>query len=464
MRCKLVLSCVILMCLAPVAGAQNVRITWVGQACFIVQSEGGPTVVVDPPVPGVGYAIPNIPADVVTVSHNHGDHNNTAGVAGNFTLVDGRPITARTQVTAAGIPFLQIPGFHDGQGGAVTGQNTIVQWTQSGLRFAHFGDLGQDSLTDAQLADLQNLDVLFIPAGGFFTTDIEQAAAWASQVGARVTVLMHYRTALGGPAQLATLPAVSSPFSKVVYKPSSVQVTIASLPAANSREVWVMQPAASAVVVNSGGFALGAPVAPGSLATVFGTFSGADTLTGGIPLPTQLGQTRVLISGTAAPLVYSSPNQINLQIPSSLVAGGQYLAEVQVGGQTVARTSVTLALKAPGFFSVFNADGRQNSAANPARAGDVIQIYGTGQGRDSSTSAQADGTAAPASPQRLTRGLPTVTIGGVKATVRSSGLLAGYVGVWQLSVVVPSGVTAGSAVAVNVTYGSLTGAIAAAIQ
>src|SRR5579862_7197433 len=130
------------------ATGQNVRITWVGQSCFIVQSDNGPVVLTDPPAASVGYTIPDIPADAVTVTHNHADHNNTAGVKGNFQIVDGRPVTTRTQMTAANLPFLLIPGFHDGQNGAATGPNTIIQWTQSGLHFAQMGDMGQDALTD----------------------------------------------------------------------------------------------------------------------------------------------------------------------------------------------------------------------------------------------------------------------------------------------------------------------------
>ncbi|HXJ42726.1 MAG TPA: MBL fold metallo-hydrolase, partial [Bryobacteraceae bacterium] len=153
------------------AFGQNVRLTWIGQSGFIVQSDGGPTVVADPPSPNIGYPIPDVNADAVTVTHNHGDHNYTAGVKGNFTVVDGRPVTSRSQMTVANLPFVMIPGFHDGQAGVATGPNTIIQWTQSGLRFAHFGDFGQDTFTDAQLADLQNIDIAFFPASGYFTVD-----------------------------------------------------------------------------------------------------------------------------------------------------------------------------------------------------------------------------------------------------------------------------------------------------
>src|SRR5262249_42888731 len=154
-------------------------------ACFILKTSST-TVVTDPPVPSVGYAIPVVSADAVTVSHNHTDHNNSSGVGGRFTLIDGRPVTARQEMTAAGIPFILIPGFHDNTGGTMRGQNTIVRWTQGGLRIAHFGDLGQETLTDAQLADLRDLDILFIPSGGFFTVSPERAAQYISELKPRI--------------------------------------------------------------------------------------------------------------------------------------------------------------------------------------------------------------------------------------------------------------------------------------
>src|SRR5262245_44316774 len=87
---------------AAFAQQPDLTITWVGQACFIIKSDNA-TVVTEPPVASVGYAIPTVAANAVTISHNHTDHNNSAGVGGQFTLIDGRPVTARQQVTAAGI-------------------------------------------------------------------------------------------------------------------------------------------------------------------------------------------------------------------------------------------------------------------------------------------------------------------------------------------------------------------------
>ena len=74
MRSRLALL-VLLLGMAAGAPAQVVRIIWIGQSGFLIQSEGGPTVFADPPAANLGYPLPQTPADVVTVTHNHGDHN-----------------------------------------------------------------------------------------------------------------------------------------------------------------------------------------------------------------------------------------------------------------------------------------------------------------------------------------------------------------------------------------------------
>ena len=110
--------------LAFSAAAQqpDLSITWIGQASFILRTEGGPTVVTDPPAASIGYTIPAITADAVTITHNHPDHNNAAGVGGRPAIVDGIPVTTRSEIAAAGTTFVLIPGFHDNQNGAQRGR------------------------------------------------------------------------------------------------------------------------------------------------------------------------------------------------------------------------------------------------------------------------------------------------------------------------------------------------------
>jgi uncharacterized protein (TIGR03437 family) len=438
----------------------KLTITWVGQACFILKSDTA-TVVTDPPVASVGYAIPSVAANAVTISHNHTDHNNAAGVGGQFTLIDGRPVTARQQVTAAGIPFIQIPGFHDNANGTARGQNTIVTWTQSGLKMAHFGDLGQEQLTAAQLADLRDLDVLFIPAGGFFTFSPERAAQYVAELRPRVAIPMHYKTAIGGPAQLAGLPAVGDVFSQalpVVYQPSMITLGRSSLPA--TTEVWVMEPRSDTVAVNAAGFRAGKPVAPGSLVSLFGRFTGSQTgQAQSYPLPRKIGDTEVFVDGKATPLFYTSPGQINFQLPAA-TAAGQYVVEVRVGGQAVTRTSATVIANAPGLFLAANTDGSVNSAANPARRSDSLVLFGTGQG--AVTPAVEDGVAAGATLSR-SNATPLVFIAGKQMPVQFSGLAPGYAGLWQINVPLAEAPT-GSDLELTVVNGGTSNRLAVSVR
>src|SRR5215469_16454093 len=114
--------------LTATAQTSNLTITWIGQSCFVLRAEGGPTVVTDPPSASVGYTLPPLTADAVTVTHNHTDHNNVPAVSGGAAIVDGRPVTVRQQMNAAGTTFVMIPGFHDNQNGAARGPNTMIRW------------------------------------------------------------------------------------------------------------------------------------------------------------------------------------------------------------------------------------------------------------------------------------------------------------------------------------------------
>jgi uncharacterized protein (TIGR03437 family) len=410
-----------LLFLAYGLAAQTVRITWVGQACFYVATEGGPVVAVDPPAANLGYPLPATPADAVAISHNHGDHNNSAGVRGNFTLVDGRPVTERATVTVAGVPFVQIPGFHDNTNGSQRGRNTIVQWTQGGLRFAHFGDHGQDSLTPEQLADLRDLDVMMVPAGGFFTIDSHGTAALIDQVKPRVAILMHFRTALGGAAQTAAFPAVAGAFPNIRFRPATVALSRESLP--SSPEVWIMEPLAPAAVVNLAGEAPGVPVAPGSLAAVSGPFTGSATAAASSqPLPLILGETEARIGTEAVPLLAVSPARIHFQVPAALTPG-QRTIEVRVAGQAVARGTITTVARSPGLFAVVDAENRLGRG----RRGGVVTVYGTGQG-----------SAEPAAE-------PDVWVGGRRATALYSGPAPGFTGLWQINAVLAGDTPAGDA-------------------
>ena len=159
---------------------EQLELRWNGHACFSLTCRGF-TVVFDPYednyVPGFGPL--DLEADLVLCSHGHGDHS----AAHVVKLRQGgtNPFT-----------ITEIHTFHDPQGGALRGENTIRILEAGGLKAAHFGDLGCE-LTPTQLAELQGLDIAMIPVGGFYTIGPEEAKALVDKLGARVVVPMHYR-------------------------------------------------------------------------------------------------------------------------------------------------------------------------------------------------------------------------------------------------------------------------------
>ena len=143
----------------------------------------------------------------------------------------------------------------------------------------------------------------------------------------------------------------------------------------------------------------------------------------------------MLVGDKPIPLWFVSSNQINAQLPASL-ASSQQVVEVRLNSQRIARTSVTVLPNAPGLFVAVDQAGKVLSRTNPVRRGDVITIYGTGQG--AVTEVVADGAASPSSPLARSRENPGVYVNGRLAQVLFSGLTPGLPGLWQINVVVPN--------------------------
>ncbi|HET8548653.1 MAG TPA: hypothetical protein VFL57_11640 [Bryobacteraceae bacterium] len=205
----------------------------------------------------------------------------------------------------------------------------------------------------------------------------------------------------------------------------------------------------ASAVVNAASFALNQPLAPGSLASIFGTGLAVSTARAGLlGLPTELAAVSVAIGGVPAPLQYVSPTQINLQVPWNLPAG---TADVRITthGSVLPRLQVSIVPYWPAIFSVqggiavaINPDGSiaapagtlPEAAAHAAQPGDYIAILGTGLGAVSP--AIADGRSA-TDGLRTTLITPRVLISGVSAEVTFSGLSPQFPGVNQINAIVP---------------------------
>jgi uncharacterized protein (TIGR03437 family) len=205
---------------------------------------------------------------------------------------------------------------------------------------------------------------------------------------------------------------------------------------------------------NAASFAVNLGLYPGALVSLFGfdlaPVAQSAVLNASGKFPTSLGGVQVVVNGTSAPLLYVGPNQINLQVPFEL---GQYFGNTPVPMQ-VMLPSGTLAMQfaqsqSMGLFmsgggpsaAALNQDRTVNSFANPALAGSIVTLFGTGV---SWPSGLTDGAlavgAAPLS--QVVNQLQVVDASGVEASILYAGAAPGLIdGVFQLNVQVPVGET-----------------------
>ena len=166
------------------------KIKWLGHACFLLTSDAGLRIVTDPYTPGgfgLQYRPPAEKADIVTVSHEHADHNNVGDVKGNPQIVRGAGVHQ-----VKGIEIKGVSTSHDEMSGSQRGSNTVFCFALDGVRVCHLGDLGHD-LTAGSLAEIGEVDVLLIPVGGSFTIDADVASRVADRLAAKVVIPMHFK-------------------------------------------------------------------------------------------------------------------------------------------------------------------------------------------------------------------------------------------------------------------------------
>jgi uncharacterized protein (TIGR03437 family) len=206
----------------------------------------------------------------------------------------------------------------------------------------------------------------------------------------------------------ATDLSASAPASYQVSRPSQV---LAIAP----QTLTVL----STGVVNTANFT--PPIAPGGLFTVFGGgFSGAS------------GGTTVAINGETAPVVSSTPFQVNGQVPADLQPGSYSLQLQSPFGQ--ASQNVQVLANAPAIFllgastqgAIRNQDNSINSDTNPISRGQAVVIYATGLG-----------TVAPQGNQSVVTTPVSVVLAGDPITPTFAGLSAGLIGVYQVNVTIP---------------------------
>ena len=193
-----VLSLILTFCMMSVtafAGDRSISgerkgssIKWNGHSCFTITSENGIKIVTDPFGEGIGYKVQDLYAEIVSVSHDHFDHNYLEAVKSNFTA-----IRERDKFNVEGININGTKTYHDTESGAQRGENTVYKYEVDGGIVCHLGDLGHE-LTNEQIKSIGKVDILMIPVGGLYTIDGETAAKVVNQLNPKVVMPMHYKT------------------------------------------------------------------------------------------------------------------------------------------------------------------------------------------------------------------------------------------------------------------------------
>lgn len=162
-------------------------ITYLGHSCFKIKGENA-TLLTDPYDSSIGFKMPRVEADIVTISHQHADHNFVSGVSGNPFVVAGPG-----EYEIKGTDVLGVATFHDREQGASRGRNTAYQITIDEIKVCHLGDLGHQ-LTPDQAEELNGAEILMIPVGGVFTIDAKEAMAVVNQLEPAIVIPMHFKT------------------------------------------------------------------------------------------------------------------------------------------------------------------------------------------------------------------------------------------------------------------------------
>lgn len=168
------------------------KIKFLGHASFLITSKHGVRIITDPYKPGcfdggIKYDPITEEADIVTISHEHDDHNET-NISGNPAFVRDSGAKTMRDITISGVDV-----YHDTNVGKERGSNIIYNMTVDGINVVHLGDLGHELSSDDVKA-VGNVDVLLVPIGGYFTMDAAAVDKVISALKPKVIIPMHFKT------------------------------------------------------------------------------------------------------------------------------------------------------------------------------------------------------------------------------------------------------------------------------
>jgi uncharacterized protein (TIGR03437 family) len=239
------------------------------------------------------------------------------------------------------------------------------------------------------------------------------------------------------------LSGAMNPTSVLMDRPHAVAALLDSLPA----------PPTPPTVLNSAGETPLAAVAPGSIASLFGSgLAAAIESSGGGALRQTLGGVTLRCQGRVLGLLYAAPPQINFQVPGDL-APGEYTLDLLRDSGPALKIAFTVARDAPGLFLAAHADGRPITPDAPAGRGETVILYGTGFGPY--LAPPMDGFPVPASPPFNLIDEVSVSFQGQTVSPDFAGAVPGSVGLVMVRMQIPQEVDLALATQVLVKVGGI---------
>jgi len=173
------------------------KITYIGHACFKLTAKDDTSVITDPYDESVGIAMLPLEADMITMSHEHHDHNCMSQIVGSPKIARGSELAQ-----VSGVAARAVRSWHDDVQGEKRGANFIRIFSIDGMKVVHMGDQGCMPEEDV-LRAIADADVMMIPVGGFYTVNAQEAKAIIDSARPRCVIPMHFITANGNYSVIA---------------------------------------------------------------------------------------------------------------------------------------------------------------------------------------------------------------------------------------------------------------------
>ncbi len=208
------------------------EIKYLGHASFLIKTKTA-KIVTDPYDPEmVGLRFPKTEADIVTVSHQHKDHNQVKNVIG---INDAPPLVVDMagEFEKMGVRVFGFQSFHDKTKGSERGENILYKFEAEGISVLHCGDLGVIP-EESFLESIGEVDILMVPVGGFYTIDAEEAVQLVRKIEPSIVIPMHYNHSRLNQKNFGQLTGVSeftkkfgienlTPIPKLIYKKEEME-------------------------------------------------------------------------------------------------------------------------------------------------------------------------------------------------------------------------------------------------